>query len=92
MLKRIINFQRDADGKLISDRSLAIFKQPEGKPEADPVDGISSFYTILDGTYRLCDEDTLVSNVPIHVFIMGDLAFYMTVVGKEEGMDKAHCH
>jgi hypothetical protein len=45
----------------------------------------------LDGTYQLCDEDTLVSNVSIRVFIMGDLAFYVTVVGKE-GMDKAHCH
>ena len=30
-------------------------------------------------------------NVPICVFITGDLAFYETLVGKE-GMDKAHCH
>jgi hypothetical protein len=49
------------------------------------------FYAILDRTPRLADEDTLVLNVPIRVFITGDLAFYATVVGKE-GMDKAHCH
>jgi hypothetical protein len=90
-LKRIITYQRDADGKLISDGSLTIWKQPEGEPEADPLDGVSSVYAMLDGTYRLCDEDTLVSNVPIRVFIMGDLAFFKTVVGKE-GMGKAHCH
>jgi hypothetical protein len=30
-------------------------------------------------------------NVPIRMFITGDLAFYATMVGKE-GMDKAHCH
>jgi hypothetical protein len=70
----------------------------EGKAQDIYVDGVgaeceqvSSFYAILDRTGRLCDEDTLVLNVPIRVFITGDLAFYATVVGKE-GMDKAHCH
>jgi hypothetical protein len=58
----------------------------EGESESE-----AKFYAILDRSARLCNEDTLVLNVPIRVFIMGDLAFYATVVGKE-GMDKAHCH
>ena len=30
-------------------------------------------------------------NLPIRVFVTGDLPFYTTVVGKD-GMGKAHCH
>jgi hypothetical protein len=45
----------------------------------------------LDRTGPLGDEDTLVLNVPIRVFITGDLELYATAVWKE-GMDKAHCH
>jgi hypothetical protein len=62
-----------------------------GDPETNVVEQTSTFYAIVDRTARLGDKDTLVLNVPIHVFITGDLAFYATVVGKE-GMDKAHCH
>jgi hypothetical protein len=51
----------------------------------------STFYAILDRRDWLGNEDTLVLNVPIHVFINGDLALYATVVGKE-GMDKSHRH
>jgi len=85
-LKRIINYERDANGKLLlSDGSLSIYKKSmEG-------DVPSTFYAILDRTNRLSTHDTLVHTVPIRVFITGDLAFYSTVVGKE-GMDKAHCH
>jgi hypothetical protein len=59
----------------------------EGKPEAKGL----SFYAILDRSAQLCNEDTLVLNVPICVFITGDHALHATVVGKE-GMDKARCH
>jgi hypothetical protein len=55
----------------------------------------------VDGVWMVWDKkgllstpssgnDMLMLNVPIHVFITGDLAFYAMVVGKE-GMDKAHC-
>jgi hypothetical protein len=78
-----------AEGEAPSDPN---FNQgAEGDPETNVVEQASKFYAILDRTGRLGDEDTLVLNVPIRVFITGDLAFYATVVGKE-GMDKAHCH
>jgi hypothetical protein len=78
-----------AEGEAPPDRN---FNQgAEGDPETDDVEQTSTFYAILDRTCPLGDEDTLVLNVPIRVFITGDLAFYATVVGKE-GMDKAHCH
>jgi hypothetical protein len=84
-LTRIIDYERDANGKLVSDGSLSIYKKAmEG-------DVASTFYAILDRTNRLSIHDTLVHTVPIRVFITGDLAFYATVAGKE-GMDKAHCH
>jgi hypothetical protein len=84
-LKRIINYERDTNGKLVSDGALSIYKKAmEGDVQ-------STFYAILDRTNRLSIHDRLIHTVPIRVFITGDLAFYATVVGKE-GMDKAHCH
>jgi hypothetical protein len=78
-----------AEGKAPSDPN---FNQgAEGDPETDAVEPTSTFYAILDRTGRLGDEDTLVLNVSICVFITRDLAFYAIVVGKE-GMDKVHCH
>jgi hypothetical protein len=127
-LKRIVHCERNENGQLISDGTLAVYKKNSqgaereiaeretGEPgerntqgaegEAQSVRNLNQgaegegegveqqstlFYAILDRTPRLADEDTLVLNVPIRVFITGDLAFYATVVGKE-GMDKAHCH
>ena len=110
-LKRIVHYERNENGQLISDGTLAVYKKnsqgaehetgepgerntqgAEGEAEGEGVEQQSTlFYAILDRTPRLADEDTLVLNVPIRVFITGDLAFYATVVGKE-GMDKAHCH
>jgi hypothetical protein len=63
----------------------------ERNPQGSEGEPTSTFYAILDRTSRIVDEDTLVLNVPIRVFITGDLAFYATVLGKED-MDKAHCH
>jgi hypothetical protein len=79
-----------AEGEALSDRN---FNQgAEGDPETNDAELVTStFYAILDRTGPLGDEDTLVLNVPIRVFVTGNLAFYATVVGKE-GMDKAHCH
>jgi hypothetical protein len=52
-----------------------------------PADGDGpSFYAILDRTARKSVDDTLVLNVPIRIFITGDLALDATMVGKE-GMD-----
>jgi hypothetical protein len=104
-LKRIISYERDENGKLLSDGMLTVFKKnvplsadrtgaegdSQGAEGDSPETQDSTFYAILDRTYRRSPEDTLVLNVPIRVFITGDLAFYATVVGKE-GMDKAHCH
>jgi hypothetical protein len=44
----------------------------------------------LDRTGQQDVNNTLVLNVPIRVFVTGDLAFYATAAGKE-GMDKAQC-
>lgn len=89
-LKRIISYQRDENGKLVSDGTLAVYKKQRGaEGEEQGAEG-DVFYAILDRTERLCPIDTLELNVPIRVFITGDLAFYATVLGKE-GMDKAHC-
>jgi hypothetical protein len=74
-----------------NDDEFAYNQGAQGDPETDDVELSSTFYAILDRTGPLGNEDTLVLNVPISVFITGDLAFYATVVGKE-GMDKAHCH
>jgi hypothetical protein len=101
-LKCIISYDRDNNGKLLSDGLLAVYKKnllllsvdgagAEVEAEAASVTSGSSFYAILDRSARLSNEDTVVLNVPIRVFITGDLAFYATIVGKE-GMDKAHCH
>ncbi len=87
-LKEIISYDIDENGKLVSDGALAVYK----KNILLPADGDGpSFYSILDRTTRKSADDTLVLNVPIRIFITGDLAFYATMVGKE-GMDKAHCH
>jgi hypothetical protein len=90
-LKRMVSYEQDDNGKLVGDGTLAIYTNDI----LLPVDGVgqegSTFHAILDRTPRLSGNDTLVLNVPIHVFITGDLAFYANVVGKE-GMDKAHCH
>jgi hypothetical protein len=90
-LKRIISYERDKNGKLLSDGSIAINKK-ENTAEGEGGEGsTSTFYAILDRTAWLSNENILELNVPICVFITGNLAFYTTVVGKE-GMDKAHCH
>jgi hypothetical protein len=47
----------------------------EGKALTDVVEQSSTFYGILDRTDRSGDEDTLVLNVPIRVFITGHLAY-----------------
>jgi hypothetical protein len=74
-LKRIIKYERDENGKILSDGSLAIYTKnivdrigAEGESEADRVgtEGArteGSFYAILDRTGHLCDEDTLVLKV-----------------------------
>jgi hypothetical protein len=78
----------DENGKLVSDGALAVYK----KNILLPADGdSSSFYAILDRTTWKSVDDTLVLNVPIQMFITGDLAFYATMV-EEEGMDKSHWH
>jgi hypothetical protein len=96
---------RNDNGKLVSDGTLAVYKKEnlgqgaeretkeagERNPQGAEGEPPSTFYAILDRTDPLYDEDTLVLNVLIRVFITGGLAFYATVVGKE-GMDKAHCH
>ena len=100
-LKRIIRYQRDENGNLVSDGTLRVYSQ--GANEADEAEGNAdeageaegnanevSFYAILDPTEQPNVNATLVLNVPIRIFITGDLAFYATVLGKE-GMDKAHC-
>jgi hypothetical protein len=102
-LRRIVKYERDENGKILSDGSLAIYTKnivdhvgAEGDSSVDRVgtensslDGARTegepkgcFYAILDRTGPFCDEDTLVLNVPIRIFITGDLAFYATVVGK----------
>jgi hypothetical protein len=95
-LKQIISYDRNENGQALSDGLLAIYKKDiqaaDGKAEAISVDSVeqgSNFYTSLDRTCWLCDENTLALNVSIHYFIIWDLAFYATVVGKE-GMNKAH--
>jgi hypothetical protein len=95
-LKFIIRFERDKNGKLLSDGALAIYKNNIILPVDGAADGIggegSTFYTIcLDRTAQLSDDDMLVLNVSIHIFITSNLAFCTTVAGKE-GMDKALCH
>jgi hypothetical protein len=97
---------RNGKGQLVSDGRLAVYKKEnlgqgaereteeatERNPQGAEDKPTSTLYAILDRTGQLGDEDTLVLlNVPIPVFITGDLAFSATVVGKE-GMDKAHCH
>jgi hypothetical protein len=89
-LKKIIDYQRDENGKLVSDGTLAVYQRAGNAGQE--AEGELSFCAILQRTgQRDIANDTLVLNVPIHVFISGDLAFHATVVGKE-GMDKAHCH
>ena len=104
-LKQIVCYKRNDKGQLVSDGRLAVYKKEnlgqgveremeeatERIPQGAEGKPTSTLYAILDRTGQLGDEDTLVLNVPISVFITGDLAFSATVVGKE-GMDKAHCH
>jgi hypothetical protein len=84
--------QVGAEREALSIRNLN--QGAEGKAETDITGQTSMFYTILDRTHRLGDEDILVLNVPISVYILvlnvlirdfitGDQAFYATVVGKE---------
>jgi hypothetical protein len=91
-LKRMISYERDGNGKIVNDGALAVYKKNivDGMAEQEERDA-SMFYANLDRTGRASEEDTLELNVPIRVFITGDLAFYATIMGKE-GMDKAHCH
>jgi hypothetical protein len=87
-LKEIISYDIDENGKLVSDGALAVYK----KSILLPTDGDgTSFYAILDRTARQSVDDMLVLNLPNRMFITGDLAFYATMVGKED-MDKARCH
>jgi hypothetical protein len=88
-LKRIISYQRDENGKLVSDGTLAVHQGAE-VDAGQEAEGELSFYAILDRTGQQDVNDTLVLNVPIRVFATGDLAFCTTAAGKE-GMDKAHC-
>jgi hypothetical protein len=85
--KRRISYERDKNGRLVSDGSLTIYRKNSVLPVADTADDIggeaSTLYAILDRTLKL--------NVPIHVFITGDLSLY-TAIMRKEGMDKAHCH
>jgi hypothetical protein len=94
---------RDENGKLVSDDgTLAIYRNYTLLPVDGAADGVgqegSTFCAILDRTPQLSDDDTLVLNAPICVFITGDLAFYATVVGiyatmvGKDDMDKAHCY
>jgi hypothetical protein len=93
--RQIISYERDENGRHASNCSLSIYR----KNNVLPVDGTSddvgqeasTFYAIWDRTGLVSEEDTLELNVPICVFITGDLAFYANIMGKE-GMDKAHCH
>jgi hypothetical protein len=80
-LKRIIDYQRDENGKLVSDGTLAVYQRAGNAGQA--AEGELSFYAILDRTGQQDVNDTLVLNMPIRVFITGDLAFYATVAGKE---------
>jgi hypothetical protein len=89
-LKRIISYERDEEGNLVSDGTLGVYKKHRGAEGDAEGEAGETFYAILDRTDKLSIEDEMVLNVPIRVFITGDLAFYATVVGKE-GMDKAHC-
>jgi hypothetical protein len=71
-LKEIISYDIDENGKLVSDGALAVHK----KNILLPADGDGpSFYAILDRTVRKSVNDSLVLNVPIRMFITGDLAF-----------------
>jgi hypothetical protein len=89
-LKRIISYERDEEGNLVSDGTLGVYKKHRGAEGDAEGEAGETFYAILDRTDKLSIEDEMVLNVPIRVFMTGDLAFYATVVGKE-GMDKAHC-
>jgi hypothetical protein len=86
-LKCIIHYERDDNGKLLSNGMLSIYKKAAEEGEREET---STFYAILDRTNRVHINDTLELSVPIHVFVTGNLAFYATVLGKE-GMDKAYC-
>jgi hypothetical protein len=92
---RIISYKRAGNGRRVSDGLLTIYRKNIVVPVDGAADGVgreaSTFYAILDRTGPVSQEDTLKLNVPIHVFITGDLAFYATIMGKE-GMNKAHCH
>ena len=82
-LKRIIECQRDENGKLVSDGTLTVHKKNRGAEgdagEADD-DAGPTFYAILDRTERSCPHDTLEISVPTRVSITGDLVCYNTHV------------
>jgi hypothetical protein len=70
-LKEIVYYARDETEKIVSDGTLSIFKSE-----------VEGFY----GTFKNekhSSLDTLVHAVSIRVFITGDLAFYATILGKE---------
>ncbi len=89
-LKRIISHQRDENGKLVSDGTLAVCKKQRGAEGEEQGAKGDVFCATLDRMERLCPIDTLELNAAIRVFITGDLAFHATMLGKE-GVDKAHC-
>jgi hypothetical protein len=88
-LKRIVSCQRDENGKPVSDGTLAVHQRAE-VDVGQEAEGELSFHAILDRTGQQDVNNALVLNLPICVFITGDLVFHATAVGKA-GMDKARC-
>jgi hypothetical protein len=88
-LKQIVCYVRNNNGQLVSDGTLAVYKKEnlgqgaeremeeagERNPQGAEGKPTSTFYAILDRTSQIGDEDTLVLNVPICVFIMGRPSF-----------------
>jgi hypothetical protein len=88
MWSRQVNYEWDATtGKIVRDGWLSIYKKVQA--DGGAIEG-GGLYTILDRKEKTSENDEEVLKVPIRVFVAGDLAFYFTVVGKED-MYKAHC-
>jgi hypothetical protein len=90
-LKRIVERQRDENGWLVSDGMLAVCQRAEGSAGQEEAERELSFCAILDRTGQRDVNDTLVFNVPIGVFITGDLAFCATVAVKEGMVQAQKC-
>ena len=84
-LKPTVCYLRNDNRQLVSDGTLAVYKKEnlgqgakgemeeagERNPKGAEGKPSSTFYDLLDRTDRLGNEDTLVLNVPIRVFITG---------------------